>query len=125
MIVATITILTILTLLIIFQIALASGAPIGHFAWGGKHRVLPRKLRIGSLFSVTIYIGIAACILSKSDIYQVIPQGLVLDILVWTIFAYFLLGIFMNAASRSKPERYVMTPTALVLAICVLFVAIS
>lgn len=123
--IAVITVLVILTILAIFQIALVFGAPIGHFAWGGQHRVLPQKLRIGSLFSIAIYIGIAACILSKSGVYQVIPQGLVLDILVWTIFAYFLLGTFMNAASRSKPERYAMTPTALVLAVCVFFVAIS
>jgi len=117
--------LVILAALCIFQIALIFGAPIGHFAWGGQHRVLPRNLRIGSLFSVAIYIGIAACIISKSGVYQVIPQGLVLNILVWTIFAYLLLGIFMNAASRSKPERYVMTPTALILAVCVFIVALN
>jgi len=117
--------LVILAALGIFQIMLIFGAPIGHFAWGGQHRVLPRNLRIGSLFSIAIYIGIAACILSKSGIYQVIPQGPILDILVWTIFGYLVLGVFMNAISRSKVERYTMMPTSLVLAICVLVVALN
>jgi hypothetical protein len=123
--IAIITILTILAILSILQIALVFGAPIGHFAWGGQHRVLPRNLRIGSLFSVAIYSGIVACILSKSGVYQIIPEGLLLDILVWIIFAYFALGVFMNAISRSKPERYTMTPTSLVLAICIFAVAIG
>jgi hypothetical protein len=120
-----ITLLVILTALSIFQIALIFGAPIGHFAWGGQHRVLPQRLRIGSLFSVAIYIGIAACILSKSGVYQVIPQGLILDILVWIIFGYLVLGVFMNAISRSKVERYTMVPTSLVLAICMFVVALN
>ena len=39
----------ILGVLAVFQLALALGAPIGHFAWGGAHRVLPARLRIDSL----------------------------------------------------------------------------
>ena len=35
--------------LAIFQGLLALGAPLGRFAWGGRHRVLPLSLRAGGL----------------------------------------------------------------------------
>ena len=52
---AALALTVLLALLAVFQLALALGAPLGHFAWGGAHRVLPRRLRIGSLVSIVIY----------------------------------------------------------------------
>ena len=114
-----------LSLLSLFQLSLALGAPMGQFAWGGKYKVLPRNLRIGSTLSLIIYLGIAICLLSKSGIYQIIQQGTFLNILVWVIFVYLVLGIFMNAISRSKRERYAMTPIVILLASCALTVALA
>lgn len=125
MVIATLLSVFTLSLLSLFQIALVFGAPIGQFAWGGQHKVLPRNLRAGSVLSIIIYVGIAICLLSKSSIYRIIPQGNVLDALVWIIFAYLILGIFMNAVSRSRRERYTMTPIAILLASCVLAVALT
>ena len=117
--------LLLLGLLSVFQLLLIAGAPLGHFAWGGQHKTLPRNLRIGSIFSIFIYTFIAVCILSKSTIWQIIPVGSFLDIICWIIFAYLVLGIFLNAVSRSKKERYTMTPIAASLALCLYSVTIS
>ena len=106
----------ILALLAVFQIALAAGAPLGHLAWGGTHRVLPRNLRIGSLVSVAVYALIAAILLG------LVPFA---DVGRWVVFAYFVIGIVMNAISRSKPERYVMTPIVIVLAVLSLLTALG
>lgn len=125
MVIATVTAIVILGLLSVFQIALALGAPLGQFAWGGKHKNLPLNLRIGSIMSLFIYTGIAVCLLSKSGLYPIIPLGTLLDALVWIIFAYFVLGIFMNAISRSKRESYTMTPIVIILAGCMLTVALA
>jgi hypothetical protein len=38
---------------------------------------------------------------------------------------YFALGIVMNAMSRSKPERYTMTPVAIVLTVLSLIIALG
>ena len=124
MVIATWLAVFTLSLLGLFQLSLALGAPMGQFAWGGKYKVLPRNLRIGSILSLIIYLGIAICLLSKSGIYQIIQQGTLLNILVWVIFVYLVLGIFMNAISRSKRERYTMTPIVILLASCSLTVAL-
>ena len=117
--------LGVIGLLAVFQVALACGAPLGHFAWGGKSRVLPAKLRIGSIAAIATYGIFAVFVLSKTGWAVVIENQLVLQIGLWAITAYLALMIVANAASRSKYERYTMTPIAAVLAICFLVVAIG
>ena len=112
----------ILALLAVFQLALALGAPLGNYAWGGQHRVLPMNLRIGSTVSIAIYVLIAVVLLDRAGIIEVIAFDVVA---AWVVFAYFALGIVLNAISRSKPERYTMTPVVLVLAVLSLLVALG
>jgi hypothetical protein len=105
-----------LALLAVFQGALIAGAPLGHLAWGGQHRVLPAKLRIGSAVSVALYALFAYTALAKADLVPALVNGGVTTVAIWVLTAYFALGVLMNGISRSKAERLVMTPTALVLA---------
>jgi hypothetical protein len=102
--------------LAVFQIALAAGAPLGHLAWGGKHRVLPKGLRIASAVSVLLY-ALFAWIIWRA------ASGSDSGWAIWVLTAYFGVGVLANAASRSRPERFVMTPVALVLALCCLVIA--
>jgi hypothetical protein len=105
--------------LAVFQAALIAGAPLGRFAWGGRHEVLPRGLRIGSAVAIALYAGFALIILQAADVVSALPGGVV-DVGIRVLAGYFVLGVAVNAASRSRPERLVMTPVALVLAgICV------
>jgi hypothetical protein len=108
-----------------FQIALAAGAPLGRLAWGGQHRVLPRGLRIGSAVSVVLY-ALFAYLISRAAV-QATDAG---DVqagapLIWVLTAYFAVGVLANLASRSRPERFVMTPVALVLALSCLVIALA
>lgn len=107
-----------------FQAALVAGAPLGHFAWGGQHRVLPRKLRIGSAVAIAIYALFAVLLLQKAGVIALLP-GPVVQIGLWVQFAYLVLGIGANAISRSRAERLTMTPVCLMLATLVLIVAMG
>ena len=117
--------LVLIGLFALFQLALASGAPFGHFAWGGKYRVLPKKLRISSLVAVVIFGVFAAFILSKTDWLPIINNQFVVQVGLWVIFAYLVIMILANGVSQSKYERYTMTPITALLAVCFLVVAIS
>jgi hypothetical protein len=121
---AAILLTVILAVLAVFQLALALGAPLGHFAWGGQHRVLPAKLRIGSAVSILIYVVIALLALDRAELIDVVPDP-VSTVGMWVVFAYFVLGIPLNAISRSKPERYTMTPIVTALAVLSLLVALG
>ncbi|MFF2633606.1 hypothetical protein ACFVR6_12065 [Microbacterium sp. NPDC058021] len=113
-----------LGLLTVFQFALIFGAPLGRFAWGGTHRILPTRLRIGSAVSVVIYAVIALLALDCAGVIDLVPDA-VSTVAMWVVFAYFVLGIAMNGISRSKPERYTMAPLSALLAALSLLVVLS
>lgn len=115
----------ILAALTLFQLALIGGAPLGRYAWGGTHRVLPLKLRIGSLVSIILYGIFAIVILNKASISSVISNNAIVSASIWVLTTYFFIGVVMNGISRSKSERAVMTPIALALAVLCLLIAIN
>lgn len=125
MIIAASITLVLLALLAIFQIALIAGAPLGKFAWGGQHRVVPAKMRAGSVVAILLYALFAALASSKSGLAVLIDSSTFVSMSLWVVAAYMTLGVFMNAISRSKHERLVMTPVALALAVCFFVLATS
>lgn len=120
---AAIAACVILAALAVFQGALTAGRPLGRLAWGGQHVVLPRNLRIGSAVSIVLYAVFGYVALGKAGLVAPLGGGSVTSVLMWVLTGYFALGVVMNAISRSKPERLVMTPVALVLAVLYLVVA--
>ncbi|UOQ61171.1 hypothetical protein MUN76_04155 [Leucobacter rhizosphaerae] len=114
----------VLAALAVLQILVASGKPYGTLVWGGQHRILPRKLRIGSAVSVLLYAGFAAILLSRGGLLGGGDSGFV-RVATWILVGYFVLGIGMNAISRSRPERAVMTPVCALLAAASLVVALG
>ncbi len=114
-----------LGILCVFQLALAAGAPWGRFAWGGQHEgVLPAGYRVASAVSVLVYGFVAVLALDRAGVIDVLPDA-VSQVGMWIAFALLALGVVMNAISRSKRERYAMTPLALALAVLALFIALS
>lgn len=122
---AAVLVCLVLGALAVFQGLLVVGAPLGRFAWGGQHRVLPVSLRAGSLVAIVIYTLVATVVLARADLVSPgIPEGVVRTA-TWVAVAYFFLGIGLNLASRSKPERSVMSPVSAVLCALCAVVALS
>ena len=116
--------LFVVALLALFQIALAAGAPWGRFAWGGAQAKLPVALRIGSVVSLLIYSACAVIVSDRAKLIDVVGDD-VSGVGAWVVAGFLSLGVVMNAISRSKPERFTMTPAALVLAASAYVVAAS
>lgn len=108
-----------LWVLVTFQIALALGAPLGEAAWGGKHKnVLPRNLRIGSLFAAASLLFMSLVVLSASSSVNLYPESFT-TVVLWVMAIYFAIGIVMNALSRSKVERIWAPYSAILCILCV------
>ena len=110
--------------LAVFQLALVFGAPLGRFAWGGQHRVLPTRLRIGSLVSIALYAAFVAVAWDRVGALALFPDGFS-HVAMWVIFGYSALGIVMNAVSRSRAERFTMVPVTIVLTALSFFLAMG
>lgn len=105
----------ILAALATLQLLVAAGLPLGKFVWGGVHRTLPRRLRVGSACSVLIYAGIAAILLSRGGVLPGANSTFVV-VAAWVAFAFFVLSVVANSLSRSRIERWTMVPTSVLLA---------
>ncbi|HZW43048.1 MAG TPA: hypothetical protein VFF32_01470 [Dermatophilaceae bacterium] len=86
---AAVLVCLVLGALAVFQVLLILGAPLGRFAWGGQHRVLPIALRAGSLVSIVIYVLLATVVSARADLVSPgIPEG-VIRTATWVVVAYF------------------------------------
>lgn len=98
--------------LIVFQLALAAGAPLGHAAWGGSDAHLTPGQRIGSGVAVVLYL--AAIVLVRRRAAGRMERRYRWG--TWALVGLLLLAAAANIASESAWENYVLAPSALVLA---------
>lgn len=119
MTVAAIIAVILLTVVALFQVALALGAPLGYAAWGGRHQgVLPMRLRIASaaaglvIYPLIIVLVLAAAGLISADWLPVDAAAV-----MWGLAVFLALGALANFASRSPRERF-WGPVALAIAVC-------
>ena len=95
-----------------FQLAIAAGAPVGRASYGGAHPgVLPSRLRAVSAGATLVYSGLAAAVASRRTPVRVRRR------ILTGISVLMGVGVAMNGASPSWPERAIWTPTAAVLAL--------
>lgn len=106
-----------------FQVALAAGAPFGRAAWGGAHERLPRNLRVASAVAAGVWVLVALIVLAGAG-FEASPISVsVADRATWVVAGLLLVGAVMNFISRSRSERLIWGPVALVLAGLTVFVA--
>jgi hypothetical protein len=114
-----------LATVMVFQLALAAGAPWGAASWGGQHPgVLPTNLRASS--------GVAGVVVYPMLILVVLSAGGVLDvswpdpgpITMWVLTGFLGVGALMNLVSRSKVER-IWAPVASGAAVCCAVIALG
>jgi hypothetical protein len=111
--------------LVAFQLALIAGAPLAQAAWGGGHTVLPTSLRLGSAITVLIYSLASSVILRRGGFPIRWISGAVARWSAWAVVIILALSALANVASESPWERFLMAPTALILAVLSLVVVRS
>jgi hypothetical protein len=122
---AAILAVAILGLLVVFQLLMAAGLPLGRAAWGGQHRVLPANLRLGSLAAAGILIFAGWIVLARAGLVAPGDKATAVRVISWVFAVHFTLNTVMNIVSGSPLEQWIMTPTAALLAACFFWVARS
>jgi hypothetical protein len=106
----------VLALVSCFQIALISGAPWGEYAFGGQNKgVLPRNLRIGSVITTFLYLGMAGHYLAQLGVFPKLLSPELNQLANWAVVGLNALALIMNTITPSKKERMIWVPVALVL----------
>ena len=115
-----------LVLVTCFQVAIISGAPWGEYAFGGKNKgVLPKNLRIGSVITSFLYLGIAGHYLTQLGIFPKLLSPELNQVANWAIVGINTLALTMNTITPSKKERMIWAPVALVLLVTSVAIALN
>lgn len=105
-------------LIAILTVLVACGLPLGEFTMGGQHTILPKKLRVAAVISVAIQIFAMIIILQAGGFISLWFSFKVTKYICFFFAAYLSLNTVMNMISKSRKEKYVMTPLSLIAGIC-------
>jgi hypothetical protein len=111
--------------LAIFQTMLAMGLPLGRAAFGGTQVILSARRRVLSSASALVFLAALYVILARAGLFGPLSKDSPLRVAIWIIVGIFALSALANAASRSRWERHLMAPVALVLTLACVTVALT
>lgn len=112
-------------IVVLFQLALAAGAPWGHLAMGGKYPgKFPVRIRLLSIFNATILLALGGVVAARAGLYLQGLSGLS-TWAVWIVVVFGSLAVVANLATPSKPERTLWGPVTIVMLICSVIVALA
>jgi hypothetical protein len=110
----------------VFQAAVALGAPLGDFVWGGfTEGELSPIFRIASAFAAGSLLWMALVVLARAGIAVPITPAPDhrLKAFTWTIAGFMVLNTIGNLASQSSSEQLLMAPITVLLAVLIALVA--
>ena len=113
------------TIIAVMTLLVACGLPLGEFTMGGQYKILPKKYRIMAILSLFIQIFAIIIILQAGQYISLWFSYNITKYICFFFAVYLSINIFMNISSKSKKEKYVMTPLSLIAAICFWIVAIK
>lgn len=102
----------------IIYILLVLGFPLGEFAMGGRHKVLPPKMRALVAVSILIQILGILVLLQGGGVINAGFSPAVVKVLCYVFAVYLSLNTVMNLFSQSKKEKIIVTPMAAIVAVC-------
>ena len=105
-------------ILAVMTTLVACGLPLGEFTMGGQHKILPKKLRVMAGISVVIQLFAMIIVLQAGGKIGLLFPYKIIEYICFFFAIYLSLNTIMNFLSKSKKERYVMTPLSLIAAIC-------
>lgn len=103
---------------IILTILIICGLPLGELTMGGQYKVFPPKLRIVLVTQLILQVFFVLIILQMGEIIPLLFSYNVTKIIGIVMAIYLSVNTVMNLISKSKKEKYIMTPLSFVTAIC-------
>jgi len=104
--------------IMILYLLLVFGFPFGELAMGGKYQVLPTQYRIACAISIIPLLFAIVVLMQTGGVFSTgLPQNITKGIAYFFAF-YLCVNTLMNAFSKSKKERLIMTPFSAIIAVC-------
>ena len=102
----------------IMEVLLILGFPLGELTMGGQYKVYPGKLRIVLVVQLILQVFFVITILQAGGFMPLWFSYKSTKIVCIVMAVYLSLNVVLNFISKSKKEKYVITPLSLMTAIC-------
>jgi len=100
-------------IVILFQLALALGAPWGEYSMGGKFKGrYPPKMRAVAIMNAAVLAFIAIIALARAELIWPCLYSFS-KTAIWVVVGFSVLSVFLNTATKSVWERRIWLPVAL------------
>ena len=109
---------SVFSIVIVLSFLIICGLPLGELTMGGQYKVFPKKLRIILVSQLILQIFFVITILQMGGFIPLWFSGKVTKIICIVMAIYLSLNTVMNFISKSKKEKYIMTPLSFISAIC-------
>lgn len=106
------------SIVIVLSVLIICGLPLGELTMGGQYKVFPEKLRFVLMAQLILQILFVVIILQMGGFIPLWFSYDVTKIICIIMAVYLSLNTIMNLISKSKKEKYIMTPLSLISAIC-------
>ena len=106
------------SIVIILSILIICGVPLGELTMGGQYKVFPKKLRILLFTQLVLQIFFVIVILQMGEFIPLWFSVKATKIIGIIMAVYLSLNTIMNFFSKSKKEKYIMTPLSIISAVC-------
>lgn len=112
-------------IVVLFQLALAAGAPWGHLAMGGNYPGrFPARIRFLSVFNAVVLLALGGVVAARAGVLLLGIRDLSAWA-IWIVVVFGALSMVANLVTSSKPERALWGPVSIVMLICSLIVALA
>lgn len=106
------------SIVIILSILILCGLPLGELTMGGQYKVFPQKLKIVLVTQLILQLFFVIILLQMGEFIPLWFSYTVTKIIGIVMAIYLSINTVMNLISKSKKEKYIMTPLSFVTAIC-------
>ena len=112
------------SIVIIVSILILCGLPLGELTMGGQYKVFPPKLKIVLVTQLILQLFFVIILLQMGEFISLWFSYNVTKIISIVMAINLSINTVMNLISKSKKEKYIMTPLSFVTAICFWITAI-
>lgn len=109
---------SVFSIVIVLSFLIICGLPLGEFTMGGQCKVFPKKLRIALVIQLILQMFFVVVILQMGGFIPLWFSANATKIICIGMAVYLSFNTVMNSISKSKKEKYVMTPLSAISAVC-------
>ena len=106
------------SIVIVLSFLIVCGFPLGELTMGGRYKIFPKKLRIILVMQLILQIFFVVIVLQMGGLIPFWFSENATKIICIIMAVYLSFNTIMNFISKSKKEKYIMTPLSAISAVC-------